>query len=326
MFIFFRLTEQGVSKIDITTGLSIKSKANTIEDHQNSAENLVSAVANRTNQEDRQDYLSTEISNSIMSSYDEVSASDILYPKEKYKYHYDRSLSRNSLDDSTSDVYVYRAGKLVPLTSVIKKKVADLALLRDENKDPELVYVYDDGKMLMLGGSLCKVNPSEKNKIKAKIVLPIGVTKLQRKAPTKNNLNTIKTVLIDEKLARYALTALRKGSDYPHSRVMRNDHRSMFSNSKYSNSETKVNKSNILDIISAKLDLENNSLDELNHKSEFDFSKSKSSLKFPFKNDSKSTSLFKKNLHRFPSLSREMKRLSMNFVNMDASEVIYFNI
>ncbi|CAL4141926.1 unnamed protein product [Meganyctiphanes norvegica] len=54
--------------------------------------------------------------------YEEVPAVDILYPRQKYKYYYNKELCKETKADARN-VFVRRAGKLVPLNSVFQVSI-----------------------------------------------------------------------------------------------------------------------------------------------------------------------------------------------------------
>ncbi|KAK7084445.1 hypothetical protein SK128_028541 [Halocaridina rubra] len=138
-----------------------------------------------------------------LQPYEEVNAMDILYPKEKYKYYYDKNLCKQTEADG-SNVFVRRGGKLVPLTSVFKSQKSSISL---PDKSVELVYVYDGGKLLTLGGSLTKLNPSHSDSVRARVLLPIGTPPIHRDVTlTKKQVQTVE---IDEEMAKFALSALQ---------------------------------------------------------------------------------------------------------------------
>lgn len=139
--------------------------------------------------------------------YEEVNAIDILYPKEKYKYYYNKDLCKETKADG-SNVFVRRAGKLVPLTSVFKSQKTAVTETKNK-KTAELVYVYDGGKLLTLGGSLTKINPSNSDSVRARVILPIGVPPIVRGDAGLTKTKKVQAVEINEDLAKFALSALQ---------------------------------------------------------------------------------------------------------------------
>lgn len=139
--------------------------------------------------------------------YEEVNAIDILYPKEKYKYYYNKDLCKETKADG-SNVFVRRAGKLVPLTSVFKSQRTSMTESKNK-KTVELVYVYDGGKLLTLGGSLTKINPSNSDSVRARVVLPIGVPPIIKGDAGQTKTKKVQAVEINEDLAKFALSALQ---------------------------------------------------------------------------------------------------------------------
>ncbi|XP_063848225.1 uncharacterized protein LOC135093183 isoform X3 [Scylla paramamosain] len=142
-----------------------------------------------------------------VDQYEEVNAIDILYPKEKYKYYYNKELCKETKADA-SDVFVRRAGKLVPLSTVLKSQKSPLPEPTPK-KSVELVYVYDGGKLLTLGGSLTKINPSNSDSVRARVVLPIGVPPIQRGETVESMARKVQAVEINEDMAKFALSALQ---------------------------------------------------------------------------------------------------------------------
>ncbi|XP_063611368.1 uncharacterized protein LOC134785049 isoform X2 [Penaeus indicus] len=139
--------------------------------------------------------------------YEEVNAIDILYPKEKYKYYYNKDLCKETKADG-SNVFVRRAGKLVPLTSVFKSQRTSMTESKNK-KTVELVYVYDGGKLLTLGGSLTKINPSNSDSVRARVILPIGVPPIVKGDAGQTKTKKVQAVEINEDLAKFALSALQ---------------------------------------------------------------------------------------------------------------------
>lgn len=232
-------------------------------------------------------------------------------------------------DDSTgSDVFVYRAGRLVPLSSVIKKKETK-ALMEKENA--ELLYVYDEGKLVILGGSLCHMDPSQSMNIRARVVLPLGLSTPTKPLTDKVVHNNVQAVFIDETLARFALTALTKPSQlsnklnrrrrWDNSKLSKYIPRKPIVNSPSTNSISVGNKSNIVDIITAKLALsDDENLNKTAHGKVHKQFSANGKIDISQKT-SRNSRLYTKNLSRFPSLSREMKRLDVNFVTIDDPKV-----
>lgn len=142
--------------------------------------------------------------------YEEVNAIDILYPKEKYKYYYNKELCKETKADG-SNVFVQRAGKLVPLTTIFKsQKSPSSEQPGTTNKQSvELVYVYDGGKLLTLGGSLTKINPSNSDCVRARVVLPMGVPPITKGETVAARAKKVQAVEINEDLAKFALSALQ---------------------------------------------------------------------------------------------------------------------
>ena len=311
----------------------------------------------------------------------EVNAFDILYPKEKYKYYLNKELCKES-DADGSNVFVKRAGKLVRLTSVFSKNKENL--VKEHRETVELVYVYDNGRLLTLAGSMTKINPSNSSAVRARVVLPKGVTHPKKeKSDRKVELKKIKTVEINEDMAKFALSALQTPQEQPQTSQetekeklvpkpeMKLIAKAPLSQYKIQNKPSplskknlppeKPTKNNILDIISAKLAMsdenectDNDNLTNVNKKSGeinpketltswTDMKNVESNLKnlggiqSPIngsngdkdeqqlqgsqENALDKPKIFKKNIYRFPSLSREMKRLNMNFVHFDKPKV-----
>ena len=245
-----------------------------------------------------------------------------------------------------SDVYVYRAGKLVPLSSVIKKRETKAQM---EKENAELIYVYDAGKLVILGGSLCHLDPSQSKNVRARVVLPLGLTAPTRPLADKMVESNVQAVYIDEKLARFALTALTKPTQFTNNKLSKirrwdgprlskylprktiintnNNKKNINSKSSSTFSSSIINKkkSSILDIISAKLALSDDSAianTKLGHGSDHGLSTIPSAVKAEASSaNTRNSRLYIKNLHRFPSLSREMKRLDVNYVNIANSKV-----
>lgn len=142
-----------------------------------------------------------------VDQYEEVNAIDILYPKEKYKYYYNKELCKETKADG-SDVFVRRAGKLVPLTTVLKSQKCPTPE-PSSKKSVELVYVYDGGKLLTLGGSLTKINPSNSDSVRARVVLPNGVPPIPKGETVTSRAKKVQAVEINEDMAKFALSALQ---------------------------------------------------------------------------------------------------------------------
>ncbi|XP_076036752.1 uncharacterized protein LOC143022424 isoform X3 [Oratosquilla oratoria] len=139
---------------------------------------------------------------------DEVNAIDILYPKEKYKYYFDKDLCKESVADG-ANVFVRRAGKLVPLTSVLNSNKDTQVIENREKNMVELVYVYDGGRLLTLGGSLTKINPSNSNSVKARVIVPRSYVKHLTSQPPIQVEKKVEAVEINEDMAKFALSALQ---------------------------------------------------------------------------------------------------------------------
>ncbi|XP_042215218.1 uncharacterized protein LOC121861493 isoform X2 [Homarus americanus] len=139
--------------------------------------------------------------------YEEVNAIDILYPKEKYKYYYNKELCKETKADG-SNVFVRRAGKLVPLTSVFKSHKPPVGESSNK-KTVELVYIYDKGKLLTLGGSLTKINPSNSDSVRARVVLPVGIPPILKGEIVQTRAKEVQAVEINEDMAKFALSALQ---------------------------------------------------------------------------------------------------------------------
>lgn len=150
---------------------------------------------------------SAEIIPDSLQQYEEVSALDILYPKEKYKYYYNKDLCKETKADG-SNVFVRRGGKLVPLTSVFKSQKAS-AVESSSKKTVELVYIYDRGKLLTLGGSLTKINPSNSDSVRARVILPIGIPPILKGDIVRSRAKKVQAVEINEDMAKFALSALQ---------------------------------------------------------------------------------------------------------------------
>lgn len=142
--------------------------------------------------------------------YEEVNAIDILYPKEKYKYYYNKELCKETKADG-SNVFVQRAGKLVPLTTIFKSQRSPSSEQPSttNKQSVELVYVYDGGKLLTLGGSLTKINPSNADCVRARVVLPIGVPPITKGETVAARAKKVQAVEINEDMAKFALSALQ---------------------------------------------------------------------------------------------------------------------
>ncbi|KAK3871797.1 hypothetical protein Pcinc_023084 [Petrolisthes cinctipes] len=154
------------------------------------------------------DSLQNEDGPSSVHQYEEVNAIDILYPKEKYKYYYNKELCKETKADGSS-VFVRRGGNLVPLTSVFKKQNSTPEPGSSSKKFVDLVYVYDGGQLLTLGGSLTKINPSNSDSVRARVILPVGVPPIMKGEAVCTRSRNIKAVEINEDMAKFALTALR---------------------------------------------------------------------------------------------------------------------
>ncbi|XP_071542195.1 uncharacterized protein [Panulirus ornatus] len=150
---------------------------------------------------------SAEIVSDSVQHYEEVSALDILYPKEKYKYYYNKDLCKETKADG-SNVFVRRGGKLVPLTSVFKSHKASV-VESSSKKTVELVYIYDRGKLLTLGGSLTKINPSNSDSVRARVILPIGIPPILKGDIVRSRAKKVQAVEINEDMAKFALSALQ---------------------------------------------------------------------------------------------------------------------
>jgi len=262
----------------------------------------------------------------IIPDYEVVSADTILFPKEKYKYYYpDYNKETNGFHPKTlgkpetKDVFVYRGRRLVPLSSVVKNQQEQLEA---EKENLELVYVYDEGKLLVVGGSIVKVDPTKAGTVRARVVLPTGGKsgrKFGTEKPLKEEFNS---VYIDEKLATFALSALKKQSDLPQFTHSFRKLQKGYANKKaklgykYQQGMTEpgMKKTSIADTLTEKLDLD----PQLTYKSRFgSFGTNKKGLNKDKPNVTDDKNLYKKNMDRFPSLFREMKRLNMNFVNFE---------
>lgn len=357
--------------------------------------------------------------------YEEVPAVDILYPRQKYKYYYNKELCKETKADARN-VFVRRAGKLVPLNSIFKNQKTNENNKSNKKATAELVYIYDGGRLLTLGGSLTKINPSNSGAVKARVVLPKGVPALSRIDPLKARERKVQPVEINEDLAKFALSALKspvtknwkeekeiqepsdesKPISIAQESIQESENKDFKKEEKAKTKSiefklVKPDKSNILDIIAAKLrmadeeikkdseiekekeklemeskeeklnsekekelqgeeilehedtkdkginicDIKSTALlnliekDEKISNEETDMGKENGEIceKALVNNDSNDSSksqensdnsgtipiqkkIFKKNIYRFPSLSREMKRLNMNFVNVPAVE------
>ncbi|XP_064122138.1 uncharacterized protein LOC135226467 isoform X2 [Macrobrachium nipponense] len=219
-----------------------------------------------------------------VQQYEEVNAIDILYPKEKYKYYYNKELCKESKGDG-STLFVHRAGQLVPLTSVFKTQKAAPSV-PVSRKTVELIYIYDGGKLLTLGGSLTKINPSNSDSVRARVVLPMGIPCIPKGQIVDSSKKQVKAVEINEDMAKFALSALQepfcKESDGKDSMPassqasavpVEKDCEKSDSKEKEKSEDkkkgkkwpklpVKPNKSNILDIIAAKLAMSEDESDE----------------------------------------------------------------
>ncbi|RXG68509.1 hypothetical protein Avbf_03739 [Armadillidium vulgare] len=246
-----------------------------------------------------------------------------------------------------NDLVVKRGGTLQPLSKVFKKNSSNI--LKEKGSKSEIIYVPHRGQMLTLCGSLTKVNPSDSGSIKAKVALPRGHRRLFKHS-LRVASRKVKAVEINEDLAEFALSALKTPTKDEKPTPVEPSRSGDKKDCKF----VKPSKENILDILTAKfsigkdLKVENNPnsknsprsslCNESNtqaplsntHNSE-NQSKIANGKKSDFpskikwnqddilkKKDSVYTTEeskgFKKNINRFPSLSREMKRLNMNFV------------
>lgn len=148
--------------------------------------------------------------------YEEVNAIDILYPKEKYKYYYNKELCKETKADG-ANVFVRRAGKLVPLTTILKSQKSPSVEQPSTsiNESVELIYVYDGGKLLTLGGSLTKINPSNSHCVRAKVLLPRGVPPIPKGETVAARSKKVQAVEINEDMAKFALSALQSYPSKP---------------------------------------------------------------------------------------------------------------
>ena len=230
--------------------------------------------------------------------------------------------SKNAKDDlksekrkSCTNLYVKRAGKLMPLSQILQQGKRSPKSTSTTN---EIVYVYHRGKLITLGGSLNKVNPKKSLSIRARVALPFG-HQFYSNHPNKK----VKVVKINEDMAEFALTAL-KTPNQKQQQVQKEKVKEVTS--------LKPSKENILDILSAKLSLDEDAQSNTNSPQELEKENSvknrngvskimwnqddvlkKGSLTPP----SAQSKALRKNINRFPSLSREMKRLSMNYIKYD---------
>ena len=340
---FCRRTEEGVSKVDedlkmpsrnLVRKVPEKSKFGnpaSVPEGEKNKENISHVLVEIKEQDSKPSEVDNSSDDIVLPHYDEVNAQEILYPKEKYKYYYPEYKNKESntfkLDTESTDVFVYRAGKLVPLSSVAKNQQKNVEA---EKENLELVYVYDDGKLLILGGSVVKVDPSKKATVRARVVVPTCSKSMQKFGVEKCPKNEIQAVYIDEKLANFALTALKKHSEeLPQFRGIHRGKRGRprFGGYRYNHSchgEPQPGRgSSIVDVISAKLDLPSTSgAGKFGRFGGKQVAKSAKNTLFAERN----SNLYKKNMDRFPSLFREMKRLNMNFVNFnDAQKVSLCN-
>ena len=142
-----------------------------------------------------------------VQQYEEIDAMDILYPKKKYKYYYNKELCKETKADG-STVFVRRAGKLVPLNSVLKSQKPSTIPVPE--KTVELVYVYDGGKLLTLGGSLTKINPSNSDSVRARVAFPIGTPPIAKGQVGDSSQEQVNVVKINDDMAKFALSALQE--------------------------------------------------------------------------------------------------------------------
>ena len=371
--LYFRATEEGVNKVipdekpntNKKTKDSVVASTSTKEDSKINTTTSFSDSTSVTTSENKDQSEHNEVK--------EVSAMDILYPKEKYKYYLNKDLCKDTAADGRN-VLVKRGGKLVRLSSVLNKSNKEVGEPKEPKETVELVYVYDNGRLLTLAGSLTKINPSNSSAVRARVVLPNGITppgksKVKEKQVEKK---AIEAVEINEDMAKFALSALfspkesESSTDSSTSLVVPVKEKPKPASKKKPVEEAKPikpTKSNILDIISAKLDIPTMEMDSKQSNcnngtlsKEESFStwtkKMEEKLKKGGKLDNGSNAddystesnddniitdmgppppppplkqdkpkIFKKNIYRFPSLSREMKRLNMNFVNFDKAKV-----
>ncbi|XP_068209564.1 uncharacterized protein [Palaemon carinicauda] len=278
-----RATEEGVTKItdDI---LEYEKKADLPSEHQDIPSSVPDDVDTPQEEQLASAPQNDDAASDTVQQYEEVNAVDILYPKEKYKYYYNKDLCKESKADG-STLFVHRAGKLVPLTSVFKtQKPASSAPVH--RKTVELIYIYDGGKLLTLGGSLTKINPSNSDSVRARVVLPMGIPCIPKGQIVDSSQKQVKAVEINEDMAKFALSALQnpfaKESDEKDSALV-SSQSSTFPVEKdlvkceskekgksvdkkkaktLAKIPVKPNKSNILDIIAAKLAMSEDESDE----------------------------------------------------------------
>ena len=227
-----------------------------------------------------------------------------------------------------SEIYVCRNGEFVPLSSVLQKK--EKPKIRENSS---IVYVYNDGKLLVVGGSLCHVDIEKIGTHDTKIVMPQEY--LPHSKDLVHNLlqNKVKAMYIDQDFAEYALTALtlpspNKSTNKFIKPVHAISRKSSRSNLSFNRTMSSIKRGrprkfptiapNILDILTEKLDI--TSSISRNGKSKVE----PTVTKVDKSEDTRDKQLFKKNLHRFPSLSREMKRLDVNYVTLNSSSAKVF--
>lgn len=247
---------------------------------------------------------------------------------------------------NASNVYVHRGGALVPLNSVTKR---DNNTQVTEKENGEIVYVYTGGRLLAMGGSLSCLDPRYSKVLSSQVVLPLDVLLRKKRTLARKNF---RSVVIDKGMAAFALSALRepntksvvadkkrtlfsdhhnnkmggsfrKPSSLSHRRLAtlnRNIRKTetfprprVPSKTEYSVGRPRkskpcllANKASILDIISQKLSM---SVEEENEEDLDDVRVQPSNN---FGGEGRESKLLQKNLHRFPSLSRELQGLDKN--------------
>ncbi|XP_045591735.2 uncharacterized protein [Procambarus clarkii] len=199
-----KATEEGVTKLD-EDGLPQENKFKEIPVMVPESILMQSQVTEALEANNTQPSVGDSMPDQVQQ-YEEVNAIDILYPKEKYKYYYNKELCKETKADG-SNVFVRRAGKLVPLTSILNSQKPKMH--ETSNKETaELVYIYDRGKLITLGGSLTKINPSNSDSVRARVILPIGTPPIM-KGEVQRQAKKVQAVEINEDMAKFALSALQ---------------------------------------------------------------------------------------------------------------------
>ncbi|XP_066948904.1 microtubule-associated protein futsch-like isoform X4 [Macrobrachium rosenbergii] len=280
-----KATEDGVTKITDEFLEGGDKKSNPPAEQQDTSPSIPDPATTPQEEQSAVAPQNDDAASDSVQQYEEVNAIDILYPKEKYKYYYNKELCKESKGDG-STLFVHRAGQLVPLNSVFKtQKTAPPVTV--SRKTVELIYIYDGGKLLTLGGSLTKINPSNSDSVRARVVLPMGTPCIPKGQSVDSSKKQVKAVEINEDMAKFALSALQEpftkesdGKDSPQASSqasaavpVEKDFEKSDSKEKEKSEDkkkgktwpklpVKPNKSNILDIIAAKLAMSEDESDE----------------------------------------------------------------